>query len=461
MTRLENGALQAHPHSICDPNGRVFLHGGRLFRGLRAGWMPVWERLRANGLLTRLVEVGLLVETVPSEIEMEGFAAVVEHRRIPFLTYPHEWPSAALYDAAVCVVDLIEELGREGLMLQDGHLGNVLLDRGRPVYIDLTSIIDAGEHAIWPSYGEFEVAAVYPLVLYKTGVERIARMLAWVDEGVFPGEVEAIAGRKMLERCSRVGRQDAFEVLRGRIHGWMQRLGFAPDEGIAPERVRDGRRRFIRRVRGLLADLQSRPGLEPVGSDRAADRASPALVDGVAGILERERATTVLCAGAAMDDAAEVLAERGFSVVAASGDDARCGRLFRRVRERRRPVWPVVLDLARPTPGEGVGDFATTPAAERLACDFVWVDRMAATFVRDRRLSWSHFARAIGAFARCGAIVTEADPGEHGRDRSGESSAMLAALRETFGEAEAWRDSIAGSRVFVARRRLDHGGSGR
>src|SRR6187200_2687510 len=84
--------------SFRDPDSRVFIRDGAVFRALsREGWED-WEALAATPLLAALTGEGKLVATEPAELDdlpelARGTAAeVLRHERVPFVSYPYEWP---------------------------------------------------------------------------------------------------------------------------------------------------------------------------------------------------------------------------------------------------------------------------------------------------------------------------------------------------------------------------------
>ena len=68
-----------------------------------------------------------------------GFAAFVEHDRIAPITYPCEWSVSMLADAGR-LTKLQRELLDLGLSLKDATAYNIQFVRGKPIFIDLTSI---------------------------------------------------------------------------------------------------------------------------------------------------------------------------------------------------------------------------------------------------------------------------------------------------------------------------------
>jgi hypothetical protein len=73
-----------------------------------------------------------------------GGPVVVEHPRIPFISYPYEWPFPALKAAALFHLDLQIELLADDVMLSDASAYNIQFISSSsalwPILIDLVSL---------------------------------------------------------------------------------------------------------------------------------------------------------------------------------------------------------------------------------------------------------------------------------------------------------------------------------
>ena len=95
--------VEFDPGSFRDRSSRVFLREGRVFRAMDAESLATWRRACAQPFLQQMVSQGQIVGTreVPAE-ECAAFglpsrtAGVLEHDRIPFISYPYEWSFAML-----------------------------------------------------------------------------------------------------------------------------------------------------------------------------------------------------------------------------------------------------------------------------------------------------------------------------------------------------------------------------
>src|SRR4051812_40574853 len=99
--------------SFRDPDSAVFYADGRVLRGLSARAAGDWERLSASTFFARCVNDGSIVRTTryegdaPPSPRGESWSVVLEHERVPLVSYPYEWPFAMLRDAASLHLDLL------------------------------------------------------------------------------------------------------------------------------------------------------------------------------------------------------------------------------------------------------------------------------------------------------------------------------------------------------------------
>src|ERR687896_240983 len=105
VTNAAGDVRSEEPASFRDPATTVFYDGDRVLRGLDDGAAADWRALAGAAFFPRLVGEGKVVRTDEADSAALGplaerFAAVLEHERVPFVSYPHEWPFGMLRDAA-------------------------------------------------------------------------------------------------------------------------------------------------------------------------------------------------------------------------------------------------------------------------------------------------------------------------------------------------------------------------
>ena len=116
------------PGSFRDPDTRVFHHAGGVFRGLTRRALADWQRLAKTRFYRRFSEQGRLVGT-REVVERDGlpelapqWAGVLEHARVPVVSYPYEWSFGMLRNRCGQAIEYSDAAARE---LLTRHFGAV------------------------------------------------------------------------------------------------------------------------------------------------------------------------------------------------------------------------------------------------------------------------------------------------------------------------------------------------
>jgi len=159
--------------SFRDRDGRIYVQGGRVIRGLSEHALGEFEKLASTAFYTRFLKDGRLVSShlldpqdidLPAEIKNQ-WAGFIEHRRIPVISYPYEWTFGMLRDAALLQLELLEAAIEEGMTLKDATPYNIQFDQGKPVFIDIASFETLASGAPWAGYRQFCEMFLFPLML--------------------------------------------------------------------------------------------------------------------------------------------------------------------------------------------------------------------------------------------------------------------------------------------------------
>src|SRR2546425_1640861 len=112
MSTIPGDEIVVHPSSGNDWNGKLFEWNGALYRAIGPCYLNVLEKLLRDGVLAKLTESGLLIQTDVASLRLDGYPLVVQHRRLPFVTYAAEWGAQMMKAAALLIIDLESELAR-------------------------------------------------------------------------------------------------------------------------------------------------------------------------------------------------------------------------------------------------------------------------------------------------------------------------------------------------------------
>ena len=164
------------PASFCSSDGRLFHWNNQLYRAISYDRTPFFENLWKNGVIDKLVQNGLLVESKPVDLHFDGYGMVIKHRELPLITYPFEWCDQAFFDAALYILSLNLNLLEHGLMTHDVHPWNIMFEKTKPLLVDLGSIQTYHKINFEKWVENFHRFYLRPLHLFAQGQSRIARL---------------------------------------------------------------------------------------------------------------------------------------------------------------------------------------------------------------------------------------------------------------------------------------------
>lgn len=165
-------ALNYELGSYRDRDGRVFYDAsGRVYRTLSPRALDEWQavertRFFRQGVKSeRIVATRQLAEVADFLDAAAGWAGVLEHQVVPFVTFPFEWSFGMLQDAARLHLELLKEALDEEFTLKDGTAYNVQWLGVSPIFIDVVSFERLVPGQAWAGYRQFCQTFLYPLLL--------------------------------------------------------------------------------------------------------------------------------------------------------------------------------------------------------------------------------------------------------------------------------------------------------
>lgn len=402
-----------------DTAGEPFISRDRLLRGIYRGQADLVRKVLRSCEQHDLFSHGIIptreLDRNPHpELDYE---MVLQHERIPFVSYPHEWSSSMFKEAALLHVTLYERLEEHGLTLKDWHPLNILFKGTKPVFVDFTSIIPidhlaaqphlkSGRPPRWFSEGWDSTArAVYEM--YRLMYEPYFGLpLAMMEQGHHARARKRIY-ETTLNTCDEViTRAEVFE------HSLVNRILYELDERMLRISLAEtGHRkpRFFKRIRHTIArrkvslkgsayssyyeDKHEAFAVEP-GEDWTNKQ------HGVYKALTSMRPASVLDVGSNTGWFSMLAAKLGSRVVAVDLDEASVDWLFAAARREQADILPLVVNLVRPLPEVHAKVFAAEPSLSligegtpliaapdaRLKCEMV----MALAIVHHLALGQSH-----------------------------------------------------------------------
>jgi hypothetical protein len=366
--------MRAEPGSFRDRDSRIFYDSGDVYRFLSKDGLEDWQLLASSELYSRFSENGSLVATefvAEHVLGQNGWAGVLRHERVPFVSYPYEWTFSMLKDAALLELDLVLAGLREGFILKDASPYNVQWRGAQPVFIDIGSFERLRPGEPWAGYRQFCMLYLYPLLLSAYRGIPFRGLLRGSLEGIEPAVARRFFSLRDLFRrgvVSHVVLHKQLEQRYGKEAGQVRRdleaAGFGSDLIKAS----------VSRLHKLVSRLEPLRG-ESTWSDygcsnsyseeEAARKAE--VVGAVAASLKPELVWDVGCNDGRYS---RIAAEHATYTLAVDADETTVDGLYRALRdEGERGILPLVMDVADPSPALGWRNLERKTLTERGAPD--------------------------------------------------------------------------------------------
>lgn len=186
--------VSAESGSFRDRRGRIFYVDGRVLRTVMPMAADDFDFVRGSGLIDELHSRGKVIgEQIVDAALLGEHAAdahyVLEHPRLPFVSYPYEWSFSALKAAALLHLDIQQAALKKGVTMTDATAYNIQFIGPRPVFIDSLSFRRYQEGEYWAGHRQFCEQFINPLLLRSfNGIPHNA----W-----YRGELEGISAENL------------------------------------------------------------------------------------------------------------------------------------------------------------------------------------------------------------------------------------------------------------------------
>jgi len=362
--------------SFRDPSSRVWRDGGRILRGLDTTAASDWEKTAASKFFQKAMADGRIVRTETVEgpsPDGRDWTAVLEHERIPVVTYPHEWSFAMLQDAALLTLGLVRAAIDDNITTKDATAYNVQFIGARPVFIDVPSFEPYRQGEAWWGYRQFCQMFLFPLMFtaYKD-LPHQPWMRGAVD-GITPEQA-----RRVLQ-----GRRASSKGIFS--HVWLHAKADARFTDGSADTVTDMKKagykkelyvatidRLIKLVEGLEWDRSESTWGDY--SQRGHYHSKELLLKGdfVRSVASQSHRSQVWDIGANDGMFSRIAAEHSDTVLAMDADDLVVDRLYRELKaDGTTGIVPMYMNFADPSPGIGWNGTERPPLPSRSQPDLV------------------------------------------------------------------------------------------
>jgi ribosomal protein L11 methylase PrmA len=363
--------------SYRDPSGRVFVLGDRVLRTVMPRAAADFEFVRSTGVLERLIAEGSAIAEQRVEPrglphDFDGARYVVQHPKLPFVSYPYEWCFTALKRAALLHLDIQIQCLERDVTLSDASAYNVQFLGPKPIFIDSLSFRRYHEGEFWMGHKQFCEQFLNPLLL---------RALLGVPHNAwYRGGLEGIPAAE-LSRLLPLRRKMSWNVLSNVVMpASFQRAATGAADPKIPSTAqlpRAAMQRMLERLRRWISALEPADRGKTVWSEYA-DHTSYAADETerkrvlIAEFAASTRPRMIWDIGCNRGDYAKVALEGGAAyAVGFDFDQGALDAAFARAETERLNFLPLFLDLANPTPSQGWAERERGGLTNRASADAI------------------------------------------------------------------------------------------
>lgn len=363
--------------SYRDPSGRVFVLDDRVLRTVAPRAAADFEFVRSTGVLQSLITEGAVIAEEPvaaGELPrgLNDARYVLQHPKLPFISYPYEWCFTALKRAALLHLEIQIRCLEQNVTLADASAYNIQFLGPQPIFIDSLSFRRYHEGEFWIGHKQFCEQFLNPLLL---------RALLGVPHNAwYRGGLEGIPTAE-LNRLLPLRRKLSWNVLTNVVMpASLQRTATDGHHAEMPAGARFPRtamERLLARLRKWISGLQPADRGKTVWGDYA-DQTSYAAEEAerkralVAEFAASVRPRMIWDIGCNTGDYAKAALEAGAGyAVGFDFDQGALDAAFVRAQSEGLSLLPLFLDLANPTPSQGWGERERRGLTDRASADAI------------------------------------------------------------------------------------------
>ena len=164
--------------SFRDPAGTIFYIDNRIFRRINNVGIDRVTYLEKEKILNESIKNNYLIQTKilnddeKNKLNLNIRDFILEHEKIPYVSYPYEWSFSQLKTAAIFHLDFNLFLLDLGATLIDASAFNIQFIGSKPIFIDALSVEKYINGEPWKGHKQFCENFLNPLILKsKKGIK--------------------------------------------------------------------------------------------------------------------------------------------------------------------------------------------------------------------------------------------------------------------------------------------------
>ena len=349
--------IEREPGSFRDRNGTVFYRDERVLRTMSPRAFANWQRLSKTPFFESHRARGTIVDTRVAEPDsLSEAAGILEHARIPFVSYPYEWTFGMLKEAALLQLRLLKDALGAGMILKDSTPYNIQWRGAQPVFIDIPSFEPLELGQPWIGYRQFCELYLYPLMLQAYKDVDYRPWLRGRIDGLSAEEMRGLMSARDLLRPGVLLHVVAQSALQRRYSGNATRniRGSLAEAGFDSALIEAN----VAKLTKLVAGLSTRPRRSAWSGYESSHSYAPDEFERKADFVRRaassRRWRLAWDLGCNTGAFSRIAAEHADCVVAMDGDWLVIETLYEREKEQgSRTILPLVVNLADSSPNQG------------------------------------------------------------------------------------------------------------
>jgi hypothetical protein len=344
--------IEITPTSGLDDVGKVFRWQKHIYRGIYASYSEFYKEIFSSPLGDDLINLGL-IPTQIAPYHLDGFKIILEHKTVPFISYPTEWCSAMWKDAALLTCDIQLCLLKSGYSLKDAHPWNVLFDGCKQKFVDIGSISGKSDEKIHFFIKDFRSTFLNPLLLKQGNFSRLVNAMMINDMGI---EHNLSLYRMLFNRIP----------FRHILYHKKQERKINNIWRKSPKMALKLLRNQVISIPTHFKTILPEPNNKKIINEFDIKSMSYAFET----LLEELQPKTVLDIYADTSCFCETASRKGARVIAAHTDESEIEKIYLRARKEKLNILPILLDICNPTLSHGPWGMCEN-AQTRLKSDLV------------------------------------------------------------------------------------------
>ncbi len=366
MSRFRDRGAMPSPHqqgsSFRDPAGTVVVVEDHVYRIIHAEALDEWRSFSESALFRELQKARLIVPSYPAtkvppalnqHLQSE---TIIEHERIPVISYPYEWSYEMLRQAALLHLEIMERCLGHDFILKDASSFNIQFVGPDPIFIDVLSFVRWRRGEPWNAYNQFCKMFLYPLLLHAY---KQVPFQSWIRS-----ELEGLDPKQLSHLMSF---RDTFRsgvLTHVHMQAWMQKRfsnssrstrAAVRSSGFSKTAIQNNVRGLHRLLSGLPAPKEKSHWSHYDTIHQYSDSAlaqKEVFVEST--LATRSDWRLIWDLGCNTGQFSQLAAKHADYVIAMDSDHCSVDSLYERVRkEKIQNVLPLVVNLANPSPDQG------------------------------------------------------------------------------------------------------------